>query len=91
MRHPGVVISTVGPFLKYGTPLVRACVENNTHYADITGESYWVSTIIDNFASLAVRFPSCPVLVVLRAPPRCNQGDRAIGIVPSPPSTRCCR
>eukprot|EP00163_Fabomonas_tropica_P003719 TRINITY_DN13257_c0_g1_i3.p1 TRINITY_DN13257_c0_g1~~TRINITY_DN13257_c0_g1_i3.p1 ORF type:complete len:120 (-),score=20.70 TRINITY_DN13257_c0_g1_i3:224-583(-) len=27
-----VVLSTVGPFLKYGEPLVKACVESGTHY-----------------------------------------------------------
>jgi len=35
-----VVVSTVGPFSKYGTPLVAACVKCGTHYADITGEAY---------------------------------------------------
>ncbi|MGB1062622.1 MAG: saccharopine dehydrogenase NADP-binding domain-containing protein, partial [Ketobacter sp.] len=33
-----VVITTVGPYLKYGEPLVRACVETGTHYVDLTGE-----------------------------------------------------
>lgn len=44
-----VVISTVGPFTKYGTPLVDACVENKTHYVDITGEYNWVKSIIDKY------------------------------------------
>lgn len=39
-----VVISVAGPFLKYGSKLVRACAENGTHYADITGETPWYSS-----------------------------------------------
>jgi short subunit dehydrogenase-like uncharacterized protein len=35
-----VVLSTVGPFTKYGTALVAACAKHGTHYADITGETY---------------------------------------------------
>ncbi|KAI9269393.1 saccharopine dehydrogenase [Sporodiniella umbellata] len=44
-----VVISTVGPFMKYGTPLVEACIRQKTHYVDITGEHPWMKQIIDNF------------------------------------------
>ena len=31
-----VVLSTAGPFALYGSALVAACVENGTHYIDIT-------------------------------------------------------
>ena len=44
-----VVCSTVGPYSLYGTKLVKLCVENNTHYCDITGEAHWIRTLIDNF------------------------------------------
>ena len=37
-----VVASTVGPFLKYGEPLVAACVAAGTDYVDLTGESEFV-------------------------------------------------
>ena len=33
--------STVGPFQKYGSPLVEFCAKYGTHYADITGEVPW--------------------------------------------------
>jgi short subunit dehydrogenase-like uncharacterized protein len=33
-----VVLSLAGPFDKYGRNLVKACAENGTDYADITGE-----------------------------------------------------
>lgn len=37
-----VVATTVGPFAQYGEGLVRACVNNGTDYADITGEPEFV-------------------------------------------------
>ncbi|KAI1300540.1 hypothetical protein EDD11_006108 [Mortierella claussenii] len=44
-----VVISTVGPFLKHGEPLVAACVKQGTHYVDSTGESPFVHNIIQKY------------------------------------------
>ena len=41
--------STAGPFAKYGDPVVEACVEQGTHYADITGETPWVRSLIERF------------------------------------------
>lgn len=41
-----VVISTVGPFTKYGSGLVEACVRNRTDYVDSTGETPWVRKMI---------------------------------------------
>ncbi len=37
-----VVVSTVGPYLRYGEPLVAACAEEGTDYADLTGEPEFV-------------------------------------------------
>ena len=42
-----VVCSTVGPYTKYGTALVEACIANGTHYCDLTGEAQWVRAMID--------------------------------------------
>jgi short subunit dehydrogenase-like uncharacterized protein len=42
-----VVASTVGPYLRYGLPLVRACAAAGTHYADLTGETVFVRRSID--------------------------------------------
>jgi short subunit dehydrogenase-like uncharacterized protein len=36
------VATTVGPYAKYGLPLVRACAEAGTAYADLTGEVLFV-------------------------------------------------
>ena len=41
------VATTVGPYAKYGLPLVRACAEAGTHYADLTGEVLFVRQSID--------------------------------------------
>ncbi|OBZ87575.1 hypothetical protein A0J61_04376 [Choanephora cucurbitarum] len=43
-----VVITTVGPYTKYGTPLVEACLRQRTHYVDLTGEYGWTRRIIDD-------------------------------------------
>jgi short subunit dehydrogenase-like uncharacterized protein len=37
-----VVITTVGPYIKYGEPLVAACAAAGTHYVDLTGEPLFV-------------------------------------------------
>ena len=37
-----VVITTVGPYLHYGEPLVGACAEAGTDYVDLTGETEFV-------------------------------------------------
>lgn len=42
-----VVVSTVGPYAKHGLPLVRACAEAGTDYADLTGEVLFVRRSID--------------------------------------------
>ena len=42
-----VVLSTAGPFARFGSELVAACVRHGTHYVDITGETPWVRKMID--------------------------------------------
>jgi short subunit dehydrogenase-like uncharacterized protein len=37
-KRTQVVLALAGPFNKYGRNLVKACAENGTDYADITGE-----------------------------------------------------
>lgn len=48
-----VIISTVGPFTRYGTPLVEACIRQKTHYVDTTGEYTWIKSIIDSLDAKA--------------------------------------
>lgn len=42
-----VVATTVGPYWKYGKPLVEACAASGTHYADLTGEVLFMRWAID--------------------------------------------
>lgn len=42
-----VVCTTVGPYAKYGSALVAACVEHGTDYCDLTGEVHWVRKMLD--------------------------------------------
>jgi short subunit dehydrogenase-like uncharacterized protein len=42
-----VVITTVGPYTKYGMPLVAACAAAGTDYADLTGETMFIRDSID--------------------------------------------
>jgi short subunit dehydrogenase-like uncharacterized protein len=37
-----VVVTTVGPYIKYGLPLVAACAAAGTDYADLTGEPLFI-------------------------------------------------
>ncbi|WP_103020132.1 saccharopine dehydrogenase family protein [Salinibacter altiplanensis] len=46
-RQSKVICTTVGPYAKYGTNLVEACVAHGTDYCDLTGEVAWVRDIID--------------------------------------------
>jgi short subunit dehydrogenase-like uncharacterized protein len=42
-----VVVTTVGPYLRYGLPLVAACAAAGTDYADLTGEPPFMRESID--------------------------------------------
>ncbi|MGD8318530.1 MAG: saccharopine dehydrogenase NADP-binding domain-containing protein, partial [Myxococcales bacterium] len=50
-----VVISTVGPYAKYGAELVAACVRHGTDYCDLTGETQFVRKMIDQHHEEAKR------------------------------------
>ena len=42
-----VVATTVGPYRKYGMPLVEACINARTDYCDLTGEVLFVAETIE--------------------------------------------
>ena len=48
-----VVATTVGPYAKYGMPLVGACAEAGTDYVDLTGEAVFVRRSADEFDAIA--------------------------------------
>ncbi len=53
-RDTHVVCTTVGPYTRYGTPLVEACVEAGTDYCDLTGEVNWMAETIETYHDAAV-------------------------------------
>jgi len=65
-----ILLTTVGPYGRYGEHAFRACAENGTHYADVTGEVPFTARMIAKYASVAaatgaLMFPqigieSCP-------------------------------
>jgi short subunit dehydrogenase-like uncharacterized protein len=59
-----VVCTTVGPYARYGRPLVDACAATGTHYLDLTGEVVFHREVIDALHDEAVStgakiVPSC--------------------------------
>jgi short subunit dehydrogenase-like uncharacterized protein len=49
-----VVVTTVGPYAKYGLPLVAACAAAGTDYADLTGEPNFIRDSIDHYHKQAI-------------------------------------
>ncbi|KAK3691198.1 hypothetical protein LTR37_018786 [Vermiconidia calcicola] len=48
-----VLVTTVGPYHKYGSVVVEACAETGTHYLDVTGETPWVYDMIQKYDDTA--------------------------------------
>lgn len=47
VKQTRVVCTTVGPYAKYGSPLVAACAANGVDYCDLAGETQWIRRMID--------------------------------------------
>jgi len=47
VQRTKVICTTVGPYAKYGSQLVEACVKHQTDYCDLTGEVQWMRKMID--------------------------------------------
>jgi len=52
-KQTQVIISTVGPYLKYGEPLIKSCAENGTDYVDLTGEAIFIKDMMDKYQDTA--------------------------------------
>ena len=48
-----VIITTVGPYQKYGEPLLAACARNGTDYIDLCGEPNWMAAMIEKYEAAA--------------------------------------
>ncbi|MAD08852.1 MAG: saccharopine dehydrogenase, partial [Gammaproteobacteria bacterium] len=46
VQQTKVILTTVGPYARYGSELVAACAQHGTHYCDLTGESLWMREMI---------------------------------------------
>ncbi|MEM1009658.1 MAG: saccharopine dehydrogenase NADP-binding domain-containing protein, partial [Myxococcota bacterium] len=44
-----VICTTVGPYSEHGTALVKACIEQGTHYCDLAGEVTWLHRMTKQF------------------------------------------
>lgn len=48
-----VIITTVGPYQRYGEPLLAACARNGTDYVDLCGEPNWMAAMIGRYEKTA--------------------------------------
>ncbi len=46
-KRAKVVLSTVGPYAQFGEPVIKACIESDTSYVDLTGEPQWIKAMLD--------------------------------------------
>jgi Family of unknown function (DUF5938)/Saccharopine dehydrogenase NADP binding domain len=44
-----VVCNTVGPFMRFGLPVVEAALKSGLHYMDTSGEQHWVIKLRDEY------------------------------------------
>lgn len=55
VKKTKVLITTVGPYHKYGEVALQACAETGTHYLDVTGEVPWVLEMTQKYHETAKR------------------------------------
>jgi short subunit dehydrogenase-like uncharacterized protein len=48
-----VIITTVGPYQRYGEGLLAACAKAGTDYVDLCGEPNWMAAMIDKYEKAA--------------------------------------
>ena len=62
-KRAEVVCSTVGPYSKYGSAVVEACMEQESDYCDLTGEVHWIWRMIkahhDQAVEKGIRIVHC--------------------------------
>tara|TARA_B100000767_G_C19766251_1_gene537638 strand:- start:315 stop:1532 length:1218 start_codon:yes stop_codon:yes gene_type:complete len=46
-KRTKVICTTIGPYAKYGSKLVEACIESHIHYCDLAGEVQWIHKMIN--------------------------------------------
>ena len=53
VKQTRTIISTVGPYAQYGTPLLETCAREGTHYCDLTGEAQWMAGVFEQINPIA--------------------------------------
>jgi short subunit dehydrogenase-like uncharacterized protein len=53
VRQAKVVLTTVGPYQRFGEPLIRACAAAGTDYVDLCGEPGWMAKMIPELQPIA--------------------------------------
>jgi short subunit dehydrogenase-like uncharacterized protein len=48
-RRARVVLNLVGPYARYGRPVIQACLDGHAHYVDLSGEMPFVRRTIEEF------------------------------------------
>ena len=87
-----VIIDAVGPYMVYGEPVVRACVENKAHYVDLTGEPAYFKMLCDKYDDAAKKngvalIPCCgfdsipPDIATFVALSKLTEEDKTQGVV----------
>lgn len=56
-----VLLTSVGPYSSFGEAVVVACIEEGTHYVDITGEIWWVAEMRAKYGARAQEMGVCLV------------------------------
>ncbi|KAF2497744.1 hypothetical protein BU16DRAFT_457530 [Lophium mytilinum] len=51
VKKTRLIITTVGPYAKYGEPVVEACANNGTHYLDV--QAPWLKRMIEKYHDIA--------------------------------------
>ena len=59
-KGASVVLNTVGPFARFGTQVVEACLAAKCHYTDTTGEQDWLMTLDQEYGA---KFASAGLLL----------------------------
>ena len=54
LRRGDVLLSTVGPFARWGEPAVAAAIQAGAHYLDSNGEPAYTRRVFDRFSGAAV-------------------------------------
>ena len=49
-----LILTTVGPYDLYGEPLINSCINNKSHYVDLTGEPQFVHRMVDKYNNKAI-------------------------------------